>query len=50
MEGYQQAVRTLLENKQVAAVVRKQPLAFLQELCSLSLIHIYFGKVQARRW
>lgn len=34
MEGYQQAFRTLLENKQVAAVVRKQPLAFLQELCS----------------
>lgn len=34
MERYQQAFRTLLENKQVAAVVRKQPLAFLQELCS----------------
>ena len=34
MEGYQQAFRTLLENKQVAAVVRKQPLAFLQEFCS----------------
>ena len=34
MERYQQAFRTLLENKQVAAVVRKQPLAFWQELCS----------------
>lgn len=31
---YQQALRSLLEHKQVAAVVRKQPLAFLQELCS----------------
>lgn len=30
---YQQALRALLEQKQVAAVVRKQPLAFLQELC-----------------
>lgn len=30
---YQQAFRALLERKRVAAVVRKQPLAFLQELC-----------------
>ena len=37
MEGYQQAFRTLLENKQVAAVVRKQPLAFLQELWTTHL-------------
>lgn len=31
---YQNAIRDLLERKQVAAVVRKQELSFLRELCS----------------
>ena len=33
-EAYQSALRQLLEKKQVAAVVRKQDLPFLTELCS----------------
>lgn len=32
-EPYQEALRQLMEKKQVAAVVRKQSLAFLEELC-----------------
>lgn len=32
-ESYQQALRKLLEHKQVAAVIRKQSLPFLEELC-----------------
>lgn len=47
---YQQAFRTLLKQKQVAAVVRKQPLAFLQELCSRKDVFVVdlddpFGKI-----
>lgn len=33
-EAYHNALRRLLENKQVAAVIRKQELPFIQELCS----------------
>lgn len=33
-EPYQEALRQLLEKKQVAAVIRKQQLPFLEELCS----------------
>lgn len=55
MEGYQQAFRTLLENKQVAAVVRKQPLAFLQEFCSRKDAFVVdlddpFGKSAVSSW
>jgi molybdenum cofactor cytidylyltransferase len=33
-EGYLDAIRNLMEKKRVAAVVRKQKLPFLQEICS----------------